>query len=145
MRAANGLWAALALILLPGDSHALREGDCEGELASPSEGLARLQPWRSPWGIPGLRWLWRGGELRAPQPTGFRSHRSEGWLQAEPSRLPQADVSYLAGLLWSLDTAKVEIWRGLESLSRGLLKWPPEFPSQSGKCRDLGVWTITVQ
>ncbi|XP_063148012.1 mesencephalic astrocyte-derived neurotrophic factor [Candoia aspera] len=29
MRAANGLWAALALILLPGDSHALREGDCE--------------------------------------------------------------------------------------------------------------------
>ncbi|KAK9406313.1 mesencephalic astrocyte-derived neurotrophic factor [Crotalus adamanteus] len=29
MRAANGLWAALALILLPGDGHALREGDCE--------------------------------------------------------------------------------------------------------------------
>ncbi|XP_034961959.1 mesencephalic astrocyte-derived neurotrophic factor [Zootoca vivipara] len=29
MRAANGLWAALALILLPGESLALREGDCE--------------------------------------------------------------------------------------------------------------------
>ncbi|XP_054831294.1 mesencephalic astrocyte-derived neurotrophic factor [Eublepharis macularius] len=29
MRAANGLWAALALIVLPGDSRALREGDCE--------------------------------------------------------------------------------------------------------------------
>ncbi|XP_077182037.1 mesencephalic astrocyte-derived neurotrophic factor [Paroedura picta] len=29
MRAANGLWAALALILLPGHGRALREGDCE--------------------------------------------------------------------------------------------------------------------
>ncbi|KAK9411063.1 transcription factor AP-2-beta [Crotalus adamanteus] len=30
MWAANGLWVALALILLPGDSHALQEGDCKG-------------------------------------------------------------------------------------------------------------------
>ncbi|TFK00855.1 mesencephalic astrocyte-derived neurotrophic factor [Malaclemys terrapin pileata] len=29
MRVANGLWAALALILLPGGSRALREGECE--------------------------------------------------------------------------------------------------------------------
>lgn len=31
MRAAHGLWAALALLLLPAGGRALRDGDCEGE------------------------------------------------------------------------------------------------------------------
>lgn len=54
MWVANGLWAALALILLPGGSRALREGDCEGERGAggcpclgrgAAPGLARESPW----------------------------------------------------------------------------------------------------
>lgn len=44
MRAAHGLWAALALLLLPAGSRALRDGECEGEWgrAGGGAGPARL-------------------------------------------------------------------------------------------------------
>lgn len=57
MRAASGLWPALALalilILFPGDGQALREGQCEGETLGrvcEREGAATGRQAGSPWG-----------------------------------------------------------------------------------------------
>lgn len=40
MRAAHGLWATLALLLLPAGSRALRDGECEGEWGRAGGGAA---------------------------------------------------------------------------------------------------------
>lgn len=114
MRAANGLWAALALILLPGDSHALREGDCEGEFGfaegGSGESATASRGGRGTTGAP-LAWAGRAEASRkrlslpASAPIGARG----GSRQSFPAShgLRGSYVSYLGGLLWSLNPAKV--------------------------------------
>lgn len=112
MRAANGLWAALALILLPGDSHALREGDCEGEFGfaergsceaatasrgdrgttgAPLAGAGTAEASRKPLRLPASAPIGaRVAPGRAfPPPTGFVFHHREG------CELPQGIVMEL--------------------------------------------------
>lgn len=104
MRAANGLWAALALLLLPGDSRALREGDCEGESAG-TDGAAlsggSTDGWREraagPWpGGPSEHHRgWKLGPVLSrppaplpplsPRPTSLSAKWASSWATAPAS------------------------------------------------------------